>query len=402
VTADGDVQDQPLWPPRRGLRERLALAVVFVRAALRYWLAILPRTTVELFRWRRRIALIPDAELRRAALEALAKRGNMEGAAAFAALASCRRRGAVVRASVAFQLAYNYADVLAEQSSCDPVGNARHLHESLFVAVSPGDPHADYYARCPRREDGGYLADVVDACRAALVELPGYAAVEAPARESAARIMAFQSVSLDTPAVLERWARSLPSKQGELEWWERAAAAGSSLGVHVLIAAAATAPSLTLDELAAIEDAYFPWVGALHSLLDSLVDECEDAATAQLSLVGCYPTTLAADAGMRRLAARALAAARGLPDGRRHEILLAAMACHYLSSPELSAPGTRRGVAEGVRKAIGGMSAPALLVFGVWRLARRGVGRVRAAAVRPRRPPARLGDRERGVDAGAA
>ena len=193
----------------RGLGERVAQAAVFTRAAVRYWLVVFPRACVELRRWRRRAALIPSPALRQAALAALEERGNIEGAAAFAAFVPRRRRGGVVRALVAFHVAYNHVDALAELPSDDPVGNARDLHEALLVALDPDMAHRDARRLHPRYEDGGYLAEVVDACRTALGGLPAYAAVAAQARGAAARIVAFQSLSLGGREELKRWALRL-------------------------------------------------------------------------------------------------------------------------------------------------------------------------------------------------
>jgi tetraprenyl-beta-curcumene synthase len=398
-------------PAGGGPGERLALAATFVRAAVSYWLTVFPRASWELRRWRRRAARISDSALRRAALEALEKRGNIEGAAAFAALVRGRRRRTVVRALVAYQAAYNYVDLLAEQPSVDPVANAQRLHEALLVALDPLAAHPDYYAMRPGCDDGGYLAEIVDACRAALNELPSRAAVAIPASRAAARIVAFQSFSQAPCEQLEGWASTLAPADSGLAWWEAAAAAGSSLGVHVLIAAASE-PRVSAERAGAIERAYFPWIGALHSLLDSLVDRAEDAATAQLSLVGFYRSPQEAATRMRWLTVRALEAARALPDPRRHQVLAAAMACHYLSAPEL-ASGWGVESAQGVREALGGLATPALAIFRARRFAG-GLGGTLAAARRSGRDAAQhdltsrepraacLGDGERSVDAGAA
>ncbi len=258
-----------------GARERLALAGAFTLAALSYWLTVFPRVCRELGRLRRRAGEISDPELCGLASEALGKRGNLEGAAAFAAFAPRAHRGAVVRAVVAFQAAYDYADTLAEQPSLHPVDNGRRLHSALRVALDPGVEHLDYYEHHPRGEDGGYLDELVDTCRHALGELPSYTVVASCAQRAAGRIAAFQSLSLcgHRDAVEGRAREQTPPGSG-LRWWETAAAAGSSLGVHALIAAAAD-PSLDPLDAAVIESAYFPWIGALHSLLDGLVDEAE-------------------------------------------------------------------------------------------------------------------------------
>ncbi len=268
-------------PPesRDGPVERLAIACVFVGAALRYWLVVYPVICLELRRWRGPARRIPDPTLRRAARDARRKRANIEGTAAVAAIARGRRRLPVVRAVVSFQAIYDYVDLLAERSSGgDPQRDARCLHDALMVALEPGAPQRDYYAGHAHRDDGGYLVAMVQACHAALRRLPSYQVAAVPARRSAARIIAFQSLSLGADGGLERWARMQASAGSSLAWWEIAAACGSSLEVLSLIAAAAV-PSLRASDVAAIEGAYFPWIGALHSLLDSIVDQAEDAAT---------------------------------------------------------------------------------------------------------------------------
>ncbi len=390
--------------PRARPWERAALLATFACAALRYWLTIFPRVALELRRWRRRAELIPDPVLRELAREALGKRANIEGAAAFAAAMPGRRRAACVRALVAFQAIYNYADVLAEQPNSRPAAAARRLHEALLVALDPQAAHGDYYALQRHREDGGYLGEMVDACRAALRALPSYPAVASAARAAAADIVAFQSLSVGDRLALERWARArspVPSSarvEGDLRWWELAAAAGSSLAVHALVASAA-ARRLAAAEVAAIDALYTGPAGALHSLLDSAVDQAEDAATGQLSLVGCYPTADAAARRLRQLAASARASARLLPGGRRHLALVAAMACNYLSEPQGAAPGAAE-LGRGVREAIGELTGPALLVFAVRRRAARMGRGSRRGAVERRSPAVRTC--ERGADARAA
>ena len=140
--------------PRGHRAGRLSLAGAFAGAALRYWLTVFPRVSSELRHWRRSAKRIADPGLRRLALESLAKRGNMEGAAAFATFVPWRARGSVIRALVAFQAIYNYADLLAEQPSEDPVGNARDVHQALLMALDPSGEssmHNSHLARRARR-----------------------------------------------------------------------------------------------------------------------------------------------------------------------------------------------------------------------------------------------------------
>ncbi len=353
------------------VRDRLALAGAFVDAALRYWLTVFPRVDRGLRFWRGRAELIPDPVLRRLGIDSLRERSNIEGAAAFAAFAPRAHRAAVIRALVAFQAAYNYADLLSEQPHSEAIANGRRLHQALLSALDPQAPQRDFYAHHPQREDGGYLQALVDSCRSALSSLPSFSLTARSAQTAAERIVTFQSLNVGTTqgdhVALARWAREHTPPGSDLEWWETAAAAGSSLGVHALIAAAAE-PELQRAQVAAIDDAYFPWIGALHSLLDNLVDRQEDVRTDQPSLVGYYASPAQAAARLQLLAAQAVDRARTLPHGRRHLIILAAMAGNYLSNPEADAPDVT-DVAHTVLDAIGDLAAPTLLVFKLRRLA---------------------------------
>ncbi|HWY18253.1 MAG TPA: DUF2600 family protein [Solirubrobacteraceae bacterium] len=346
-------------------RRRIALAVSFAGAARRYWLGVFPSICAERRRRRVRALQIPDALLRRTAIESQCKWGNVEGAAAFAAFVPHRHRRAAAQAMMCLQAAYNYLDALGEQPSSEPAANGRRLHQALLVALDPDASHLDYYAHSPHREDGGYLREIVDCARAALAELPSYAAVAPAALRAAERIVEFQSCNTgerqgDLQA-LERWARAATPPGSDLRWWEVAAAGGSSLCVYALIALAAD-PELDPRAVTAVADAYFPWIGALHSLLDNLVDASEDRATGQHSLIGAYASPLQAAARMRRLAERSLQAAAALPGGRGHTLMLAAMASFYLCTPEASTPQALE-VTRAVLDELDGAAALAMLVF---------------------------------------
>jgi tetraprenyl-beta-curcumene synthase len=343
---------------------RVVLAGSFAGAARRYWLGVFPRVCAERRRREARALEIPDQVLRQVVVDALRKWGNIEGASAFAAFVPHRRRAAAARAMVCFQAAYNYLDMLTELPNTDPAANGRLLHRSLLVALDPEAEHLDYYAHHHLHEDGGYLAETVDDCRAALAQLPSYAAVAPAALRAAERIVAFQSCNTGEVQgdylALERWARAHTPKGTGMRWWETAAAGGSSLGIYALIAAAAE-PRVNAEEVAAIEAAYFPWIGSLHSLLDNLIDAAEDYATGQRSLIDCYASPYDAATRVGMLAERSSRAALALP-GCRHSLVLAAMASFYLCTPEARAPEAAP-VADAVLQALGEPARMAMTVF---------------------------------------
>jgi tetraprenyl-beta-curcumene synthase len=399
-----------------GLIDGLLTAAVLVAAAARYWLLVFPRISSELRHWRRSASRIGDPTLRRLALEALQKRGNMEGAAAFAALVRFGPRRDVVQALVAFQAIYNHVDMLAEQPSSDPEGRARALHEALLLALEPGAaaPACREPTLQAAQNDDGYLAEMIEACRWALSRLPGFATAAPAARAAARRIVAFQSLSVGEHDKFEAWALHETMPGSGLEWWETAAAAGSSLAVHALIAASASS-ALSGQDVEMIDGAYSSSIGALHSLLDSLVDGVEDAEAGQLSLIAYYSSGQEAAVRLRELTERTIDSARELPDGRIHTVLATAMACSYLGYLE-RADAQTGAVVSAVRASLGGLSRPVLRVFALRRLAgrlapsragreaREAEARALAAARPPEQPPpATLVERrKRGAGARAA
>jgi tetraprenyl-beta-curcumene synthase len=362
-------------------RERIALAAAFARLAVRYWLTVYPHVIAHMHRARRRARSIPDPALRGIVLASLAKRSNIEGAAAFAALVPRRTRATALKALLAFQSIYNYADVLAEQPTIQSVADAHRAHMPLACALGAGPPIADLYACGEWTKDTGYLADLIVRCRSALAELPGAALVRASLLSSARDIAEFQAHSRPAaePGELERWARGLPPRAPRISWWESAAACGSSLAVHALIAAAA---ERSLDErtVRRLIAAYGGPVGALHSLLDSLIDQDEDALLGQPSLIALYPSAQAAAHAMGEMADSAMLAGRALPHGRRHAVLVAAMSSLYLSDPQARTPRAAP-MAASARAGIGALATPAMGVFALRRLtAPRGMQRASARA----------------------
>jgi tetraprenyl-beta-curcumene synthase len=301
------------------------------------------------------------------------ERGNYEGAAAYAALVPREYRARVVRAVVAFQTTYDYVDTLAEQPSDDPIANGRQLHLALLTALDPGSDHADYYEHSSGSRDNGYIRQLVQACRDALCTLPSYAAVAQPALHAASTIVTYQSLNHeqcgDGPRALAKWGAAVAPPDSGLRWWEAAAGGASSTTVFALIAAAAR-PGLSAAETVATHEAYFPWISALHVLLDSLIDVTKDLEHDHHNLIEHYSSPAEAAHRLGWIAARAVHAAEALPDGARHALIVAAMTSFYLSTPALDAPSTLPAV-ERVLETMGELTTPTMTVLRARRAASR-------------------------------
>lgn len=367
---------------------RVRLGGAFAWSMPLYWLVVFPHARRELRGWERRAHQIPDRVLREHALGKLRSEAmTAEGAAAFAILATVRSCRQVVSACIAFEVIYDYVDALAEEPVADVLGNNRLLYSALVAAFALGGPVEDWYARHPRRDDGGYLRALVDTCRHALSCLPAHQGVRPCLLRSARRAgeaQSFHHAASDAGGeqALANWAAGQRPGDRALEWWELAAASGSPLGFFALLAAAAH-PRTTSAEAAAIERAYFPWIAALSWLLESLVDQREDAESGAHSYVAHYDSPQSAARRLATIADHAAADARRLPQAGRHTLLLAGMAGMYLSeagADDLAA----REAAEAVRCTIGGPIVPLLWILRM----RRRVGRVARINRRPRGPSA--------------
>lgn len=348
---------------RASTSSRATLARTFLLAAQRYWIVVFPSARREIRRWRDRATTIADPALRTHALETLeTKWGNLEGAAAFAVFAPSAERLTVTRAALAWQAIYDFADTLAEQPCHDRATNARDLHSSLIVAVTPGAPHENYYAHHCHHDDCGYMTALIDASRLALLALPLYGTVCDLVQLNVHRIVKYQTL-IARPQEFAAWASAATPPDTNLRWWEVGAACGSSMGIFALIAAAAD-PTLNRREAADIEHAYFPWIDSLHTLLDSLVDRSEDQLTGQHNLVQHYASPGATAERMRAVALEAARHARTLPDRTNHALILAGMSSLYLASRDASTSQARpaRG---GIIDAIGDLGIPAMIVLRV-------------------------------------
>ena len=349
------------------MREPLAL----LRMMVRYWLEIHPMMRSDLDGWRERATAIPDATLRADALATLAgERLNTAGAALFATLAGAADP-ALLRALIAFQVTWDYVDTLSERPATDPIANGAQLHAALVDALTPGGERADWYRLHAQEDDGGYLAALVDACRDGCATLPRYEAVGEVAR-SEARRAAVQGINhspeVGREAAMRRWA-ARQAHAGDTRWFELAAAASSSLAIHALLVAAAdraTTPAVA-EQIGA---AYFPWICALSTLLDSLVDQADDARSGDISFVALYRSRAEALWRLRSIAARAFAEARRLPSGEQHAVLVAGMVAMYLSKSS-AWTAAARPLTIAVLRASSITVLPLLALMRSWRAVRR-------------------------------
>jgi tetraprenyl-beta-curcumene synthase len=339
------------------------------RAATRELLWGLHAVSREIKRWRAYARRIPDEPIRADALYVLEhKRTHAHGAALFWTLPR-RRNHDLLRLLVAYELIWDTLDNLSERAAAHGQTDGRQLHLAIAEAIDPDGPISDYYEQHPWHDDGGYLRALVEACRASCRSLPSYPLVREMALREARRAQVLSLNHNPDPVqrelALKQWvAREYPGEQ-QASWWELSGAASAPLTIHALLSLATDACCLP-SEVARTYAAYFPWLSAATTMLDSYVDQLEDDDRSDHSYIAHYPDTESAAHGIRALVQASLTHARALRDGHKHAVIAAAMVAMYLSKDTARTPQLRAGTATFIR-AGGTLTRLLLPILRVWR-----------------------------------
>jgi tetraprenyl-beta-curcumene synthase len=294
----------------------------------------LPAVAREVRAWGSLAAAIPDGPIRQDALSSLAnKRGHTDGAALFC-IFTRSREPALLRLLVAYEIMWDFLDSVNERGATCGQPNGKQLHLALVDGLDPDRPASDYYRHHPWHDDGGYLNALVQTCRETCALLPSYEIARPLLIQEAwrAQVLAINH-ELDPDRrdrALREWVRREWPNGHEACWYELTGAASASLTIHALLALA-TEPHVDHSMVTDVYRAYGPWISAATTMLDSHVDQLEDAINGDHSYVEHYPT---ADIATRRISAligRSMQEARSLPDSERHILVVACMTAMYLS-----------------------------------------------------------------------
>ena len=300
---------------------------------------IVPRASRRLHSLRDRALRIPDAALRKEALDSIDHKAyHVQGGSILATFLDGVAAQRYVDIVAPLETIYDYLDNLCDRLENVPPAAYATLHEALVDAVAPERPLRDYYRDGPQRDDGGYLRFLVESTRAGIAALPNYAAVAPRIAEAAAFYCELQSRKHLPPSEresnCEQWYAEHRLRFPGLYWWEFAAGCGSSLPVFAMLLLASQ-PRLRVSDVEATFDAYFPSVSAVHILLDYFIDQAEDAEHRELNFVACYATTAEAVDRVRAMVRETAARLRTIAHPDWHGFLLNAMCLFYLTHPKV-------------------------------------------------------------------
>jgi tetraprenyl-beta-curcumene synthase len=295
----------------------------------------------ELATWSARAHAIPDQTVRADVLQGMSEgRALVDGAALFWTLPS-GRRPELLRILVAFQTLLNFVDIALERDARGPDGRPRNwtwlARDALDVdAVLP----AQRTIVDAVGDDGGYLHALMTTCRQGCATLAKYREARPLLLRETDRARAFE-IEHDRDRLRRAdQMRSFAAQEfgavTEIRWWELAAGASSMLTAMAVLGLAAEEDT-TSEDLHRAADAYV-WVASAAALLDSYVDQFDDAATDAHNWFDYYPTR---DAAVHRAAAlihRALDETSALRYGERHLVIVTSMTALALSSDSARNP----------------------------------------------------------------
>jgi tetraprenyl-beta-curcumene synthase len=331
----------------------------------------LPVVAREVHRWRERAGGIPDAPIRQDALSALgAKRGQTDGAALFSILPRARNPS-LLRLLVAYQIIWDFLDSVNERGATAGQTNGRQLHLALIDALDPERPISDYYRHHPWRDDGGYLCALVTVCRECCLRLPSYARVRSlvvrEARRAQVLAINHDLDPLSRDAALETWSSEEFPAGHEATWFELSGAASAGLTIFALLALASE-PVCGDAEIAQTYKTYFPWTSATATMLDSYVDEAEDAASGDHIYVSHYSTAELATQRVCLLMRRSLREARALNNSEKHILIAASMVAMYLTK-DSARTAAMRETTKRLTAAGGSLTRALIPILRLWRIA---------------------------------
>jgi tetraprenyl-beta-curcumene synthase len=347
-------------------RQQLAALVPAVARELAWGLR---GVSHEIRGWRARASSIVNPAARRSALASLAeKRGHIDGAALFWILAR-RRDLRLLQLLVAYNVLCDYLDSLTEEAATE---RSVRLHRALTDALDPWTPVLDHGALMQDSDDGGYLLALVERCRAGCASLPSFIQVQPLVLVEAGRAQAVLPLNhISDPAVrdlsLRRWAAHTFPLERELLWFELTAAASTWLSVQALLALAAT-PECQEREAAATSAAYFPWCSLAGTMLDSYVDQSDDAANGDHSYIAHYPSREVAVDRVRESIRQSAGTLLDLRNGHRHALIFACMIAMYLSKDSAREPDLREST-HSLAQAGGTLTRLLLPILRTWRIA---------------------------------
>ncbi|MFY0545173.1 tetraprenyl-beta-curcumene synthase family protein [Brevibacillus sp. H7] len=298
-----------------------------------------PTLEAEFAAWYKRAQNIPDPELRKQALASMdTKKFHCQGGAVYAAQV-IPYVPVIVPLIVAYQTISDYLDNLCDRSTSLDPEDFRQLHRSMQDALTPGASLQEYYRYREEKDDGGYLAALVQTCQSYMSQLPSYAKIQPHVLKLSrlySDLQVYKHIAHDRrERELLAWWEIHREEYPQIYWQEFSAVAGSTIGIFALFCLA-TQPDLDEELIASLNSAYLPWICGLHILLDYLIDLEEDRLGGDLNFVSYYSSEREATERLQFFIQQAKASVVGLPNSGFHRMIVDGLVAFYLADRKVN------------------------------------------------------------------
>jgi len=310
-----------------------------IKLVLKFVRHVFPEVEKQLKSWTQLSRSLDDQKLGEQALASIrSKRFHAQGGSIYALYPNVDLKSAV-KFIVSFQTISDYLDNLCDRTGVKDEPAFRQLHLSMLDAVDPERKMSDYYKFFPYKNDSGYLNKLVEECRSQVLKLPSYPLVVNTVKKYVHLYSDLQTYKHLSESIredcLKTWASYYLMQHPGISCWEFSAAAGSTLGIFMLFAAASD-PDLTEDEVKAIDSAYFPWICSLHILLDYYIDAQEDLRTGDLNFTYYYKNLKHCEERLSYFIERSTEQCSRLRYPEYHITIIRGLLAMYLSDPKAS------------------------------------------------------------------
>lgn len=315
-----------------------------LRLILKFICNVFPAVDTELDRWIRQSGQAEDDVIKKQALSSLSlKKFHAQGGCAYSLYPGVQTDTAI-RFIVALQTISDYLDNLCDRAGVLDEAAFHQLHLAMTDAVNPDTTIHDYYLYYPFKSDNGYLKALVEECKYNIRTLPSYKVIEDSVKKYAhlySNLQIYKHLEHESRELsLRKWIDCDLNMYPDTYWWELSAAAGSTLGIFLLFAAANDS-KLDANEVKAIEEAYFPWVCGLHILLDYYIDAEEDLTEGDLNFTGYYENPEHCEERLSFFIKQSLCKCMDLKYPEFHRTIINGLLAMYLSDPKASSGSSR-------------------------------------------------------------
>jgi len=239
----------------------------------------------------------------------------------------------------------------------------RALYGCLACAVDPSRSRACAFTRSPENTSSSTSSQMClsDQCRFQLATLPSY-------KQVASKIKKYMQLYIDLqsyrhyPApvskeILKNWCSTYLMRYPEISEWEFCASADSFVGIAAMFAAASI-PGITSEEVTLLDEACFPWLSGLSSLLNEAIHVRLSGSAGSMNFTCFYRNLKEFEERIIFFEEKAEKACLKLKNNNLYIRLIKTMTSIYLTDPEANFGMFRLASANILKK----ISSPAYII----------------------------------------